>query len=418
MRSMQAKASSSAKTPVHLLGISQIISYGMLFYAFAALKSYLAAATGLDQSVILTTLSAALIVQALIMPLIGHLCDRIGALHVMRFGFLVGAIGMFGLGLVSVPAFGHWLYLLGCFAVIGVGLAMSTYEMAFGAAVQINEAKSRRNISIITFYGGVASSLTWMSIHPLLSYFGLFGACCIIAAILTIMGLFIRSSAYKYQAASKTGSKDKPLAGFSWQGMKTVEKGALILLASSGALEYVLFSATTLLWISWFELKFDNLALAVLLASTYGPFQTVGRALEMLVSSKLDARITSLIACLFVPASLLCIFSDQLYMSFLAMALFGMGHGVLTVSFGFITNLYFRAEVYGRAKGIIATPRVIGSALGPSIGGLLFAFNTDIFMSVMIGISLATTLLFFCLLFLQPTNPVHLKNNSELSKSG
>ena len=35
-------------------------------------------------------------------------------------------------------------------------------------------------------------------------------------------------------------------------------------------------------------------------------------------------------------------------MAVLAMALFGMGHGVLIVSFGFVTNLYFRAETLGR----------------------------------------------------------------------
>ncbi len=31
---------------------------------------------------------------------------------------------------------------------------MCTYEVAFGSAVQLDEPKARRNISIITFYGG------------------------------------------------------------------------------------------------------------------------------------------------------------------------------------------------------------------------------------------------------------------------
>ena len=398
------------KTPIHLLGISQIIAYGLLFYAFAPLKSYLAEASGLDQSFILTILSVALILQAVIMPIIGVYCDRFGALHVMRFGFLIGASGIFGLGLIVFPALSHWLYMLGCFSVIGIGLAMSTYEMAFSAAVQLDEKKSRRNISIITFYGGIASSLAWISIHPLLSYLGLFGACCVISAILALTGLAIRNAAHKHQ----TKATDVKLAGpksektaFSWSALQRSEKAALILLAGSGAFEYLLFSATTLLWINWFELKFETLALAVLLASTYGPFQTLGRLLEMSVAHKYDARITALVACFFVPVSLICATSQNLYMAFLAMALFGMGHGVLTVSFGFITNLYFRAEIYGRAKGIIATPRVIGSALGPSIGGLLFTLSTDLFMGVMIGLSLGATLFFGCMLFLKPTNPVH-----------
>ena len=42
---------------------------------------------------------------------------------------------------------------------IGLGFAMSSYETAFSAAVQMDEVKSRKHISFITFYGGVASSV-------------------------------------------------------------------------------------------------------------------------------------------------------------------------------------------------------------------------------------------------------------------
>jgi MFS family permease len=79
------------------------------------------------------------------------------------------------------------------------------------------------------------------------------------------------------------------------------------------------------------------------------------------------------------------------------MMIFGMGHGVLTVSFGYVTNMYFRADVYGRAKGWMTTPRAIGTAIGPSVGGLLFAQGTGLFFSVMIGILLAAALSFAAL---------------------
>lgn len=407
---------SSQKTPVHLLGVSQIIAYGLLFYAFAPLKIYLASASGLEQSFILSILSASLVLQAILMPIIGSWCDRIGALHIMRSGFFVGAAGMFGLGLVTFPLFQHWIFLSACFMTVGIGLAMCTYEMAFSAAVQLNEVKSRRNISIITFYGGIASSLAWISIHPLLSYFGLFTACTIIAIILAGTGFIFRQAGEIYQTRTRKSEAMSPTTPFSWSKLTRTEKGALILLSCSGACEYILFAATTLLWISWFELKFDNLALAVILASTYGPFQTIGRFIEMVFGHKYDARLTGLIACLFVPCALICVLSDALLMSFVGMALFGMGHGVLTVSYGFITNLYFRAEIYGRAKAITAIPRVFGAALGPSLGGILFALNTDLFISAMVGLSICATCFFASLLFLKPTNEVHFpSHNAKIS---
>ena len=86
----------------------------------------------------------------------------------------------------------------------------------------------------------------------------------------------------------------------------------------------------------------------------------------------------------------------------LAMAIFGMGHGVLTVTFGYVTNLYFKAEVYGRAKGWIVVPRALASALGPTVSGILFLAGHKLFFSVMIAFGLASWLLFLGLMLLKP----------------
>ena len=79
---------------------------------------------------------------------------------------------------------------------------MSTYEFAFSAAVQLHEAKSRRSISIIAFYGGVASSLTWLSIHPLLEAVGLTGSCLVISGALVFASLMIENAALRARPLS------------------------------------------------------------------------------------------------------------------------------------------------------------------------------------------------------------------------
>ena len=391
--------------PVHALGISQILSYGLMFYAMAVLKEPLAVASGHSETAILTILSLALVLQSLVMPVIGGWADRFGAVKVMRLGFIVGAAGIASLGLITLGDATHYLWLAICFFLIGIGLSMSTYEMAFSAAVQMDERQSRRNISIITFYGGVASSLTWVAIHPLLATFGLLATCLVLSVIL------LGCSCLMTVLAGKDDTPRLPdhteLAPFRWSLLKSSEKKALLVLGVSGGLEYLMFAATSLLWIGWFQLKFESLSIAVLLASSYGPFQTVGRILEMKLGRYFDARVTGLVASGVVPLALILAQSDQLALAALAMALFGMGHGVLTVSFGFITNLYFRQEIYGRAKGWASAPRIAGFALGPGFGGALFALGGDLFMAVMIGISLTFTALFACLLFLTPTNSIH-----------
>ena len=397
--------SSSRRVPVHSLGISQILAYGMMFYAFAPLKSHLAAAIGQSESVVLTMLSAALILQSALMPSVGGWCDRYGALLVMRLGFIAGGIGMGGVALVTVASFANAIWFGICLVPVGVGMAMATYEVAFSAAVQLDEPKSRRSISIITFYGGVASSLTWLSLHQLLSLVGLGGTCLVIAAVLGMAGVMMAIA--DRRTPPITAQERGTVEPFRWAMLQSSEKRAMVLLGASGALEYLLFAGATLLWINWFDAQYDNLPLAVLLASIYGPFQVVGRGIEMVVGKRFDARLTGLIAALLVPVALFLVQIPSIPVAVMAMALFGMGHGVLTVSFGFVTNLYFRAEIYGRAKGIIATPRAFGAAIGPSIGGLLFGLGNDIFIAALVATSLSGTILFASLLLLPPTNKVH-----------
>ena len=398
----------AGQVPVHRLGISQILAFGLLFYVFAPLKPYLAQAAGLTEATILSLISVAMIVQALMMPVIGNWCDRIGALRVMGFGFWVGALGLFMIGATGaelVSFLPPWLYLLLCFVMIAFGLGMSSYEVAFSAAVQLDEPQSRRNISIITFYGGVASSLSWLALWPLLSHYGLFGATTTIAAILAVTAMAIQK--LSVTMVTDFHKPDRMIAPFRWQLLNRTEKKSLILLAASGGFEYLLFSATTLLWISWFGLQYQSLGLAVFLASLYGPFQVVGRVLEMKLGRYFDARITGAFCYVLVPASLWLVQVPSIPFAVAAMVLFGMGHGVLTVSYGFVTNLYFRAEIYGRAKGWTATTRALGAAIGPSIGGWLFASHQSSFMLIMIYFSVMSGICFVALLWLRPTNQVH-----------
>ena len=88
-----------------------------------------------------------------------------------------------------------------------------------------------------------------------------------------------------------------------------------------------------------------------------------------------------------------------------------MGQGVLTVTYGFITNLYFRASVYGRAKGMMIAPRAVIAAVGPSLGGVLYAQGADQFLYVMAGLMLVAMLLMTSLLRLPPTNEIHLQHS-------
>ena len=396
----QIPASHRLSVPVHFLGISQIVSYGFLFYAFALLREPLAVKLGIAPTIILTAISASLLIQGALSYIVGKWADHFGGLRVLATGFFIGAIGIASLVLVT-----NLIMMMFCFILIGIAIAMCTYEVAFSTVVQLDEVRSRWLISVVSFYGGVASSLAWVTLQPLLTEYGFAIACAFAASLLFIMGLMASFHARKQAQPHKAKGTITP---FHFASLQSSEKRALIILASANGIEYFTFAATALFWIRWFTDLFGDVTIAVWLAALYGPFQVVGRLLEMQLAKKIDARITGLIAALLTPLTLFLAQFADIRLAIITMVFFGIGHGILTVTFGFVTNLYFRAEIYGRAKGIIAAPRAVGMASGPLVAGLIYAYDPSYFMPSFIASSAIVALLIGLLLRLKPTNAVHI----------
>ncbi|MGB2398884.1 MAG: hypothetical protein ACPIB7_00750 [Candidatus Puniceispirillaceae bacterium] len=99
MRQISSRTQQHRAVPVHSLGISQILAYGLLFYGFAQLKQPLAVQFQLSELYILTALSLTVGAQACLAPVFGYIADRYSALSVMCFGFFAGSAG---LGLLAI----------------------------------------------------------------------------------------------------------------------------------------------------------------------------------------------------------------------------------------------------------------------------------------------------------------------------
>ena len=64
--------------PIHFLGLTQIISYGFLFYSFALLKEELSVFFNVSVTHIAGAITCALMLQAALSYVIGHWVDRFG----------------------------------------------------------------------------------------------------------------------------------------------------------------------------------------------------------------------------------------------------------------------------------------------------------------------------------------------------
>ena len=83
---------------VPVLGITQIIAWGAIFYSPVLTVPLIAAERGWSVSFTMGGFSLGLFVAGLAAPLVGRSIDRFGGHVVMTAGSLIGALGLFGLG--------------------------------------------------------------------------------------------------------------------------------------------------------------------------------------------------------------------------------------------------------------------------------------------------------------------------------
>lgn len=141
---------------VLLLGLTQIIGYGTLYYSFAILASGIAASFGWTQAGFFGVFSLSLFAGAFASPFAGRALDRFGAARMMAIGSLVCA------ATVAVAAWtSSGIVFTVALTVMQIASALVFYDAAFPAVVQISPGDGPRRIVHLTLIAGFASTIFW-----------------------------------------------------------------------------------------------------------------------------------------------------------------------------------------------------------------------------------------------------------------
>src|SRR5262245_51948661 len=135
---------------VLVLGVTQILAWGSLFYPPVLTVPLIAAERGWSITFAMAGFSLALLVAGLASPRVGRLIDRHGGHRVMPVGSLLAALGL--IVLVSVQ---HPVAYLGAWMLLGLAIAASLYDPAFATLGRIFGAAARRPITVLTLAGGL-----------------------------------------------------------------------------------------------------------------------------------------------------------------------------------------------------------------------------------------------------------------------
>src|SRR5450759_391865 len=162
---------------VPVLGVTQILSWGTIFYTPVLIVPLIAAERGWSMSFAMGGFSVGLLAAGLSAPYVGRGIDRFGGHVVMTLGSLIGA-----LGLVLIGHAADRISYLAVWVVLGGAMAAVSYDSAFATLGRIFGAGARSPITALTLAGGFASTVSWPTTHILLESLGWRGTYLVYAA--------------------------------------------------------------------------------------------------------------------------------------------------------------------------------------------------------------------------------------------
>src|SRR4029077_3765550 len=156
---------------VSALRVTQILSWGAIFYPPVLTVPLIAADHGWSKAFAMGGFSVGLFVGGLVSRYVGGSIDRYGGHVVMPCGSLIGALGLVGLVAAqgAVAYFAVWM-------VLGVAMAASLYDPPFATLGRIFGAHARAPITALTLAGGFASTVSWPATQFLIDRGGWGGA--------------------------------------------------------------------------------------------------------------------------------------------------------------------------------------------------------------------------------------------------
>ncbi|MEK6355296.1 MAG: MFS transporter [Burkholderia cenocepacia] len=351
------------------LGLTQIIGWGSMFYAYGVLMQPMQDELGLSKPAIVGAYSVALLISGLCSTSAGTIIDRTGGRLLMATGSLLAALMLACLSRVHGVV---GLYL--AWAGVGVAMSATLYQPAFAVITQAFGSNYRRAITHLTLFGGFASTVFWPLTQALLQHVGwretwLLYAVANLLVCLPIHAILPNRSTATHEVVA--ACTEQPTSSLS----VVLREPSFYLVTAAVTLNALVFAAMSLHMIPILQAHGISAANAAWVGALVGPMQVLGRVLETTIGKRASTRHVGMAAISLLPLSLILLFAsgDWLLVYVVFAALYGISNGIMTIVRGALpAELYGRAA-YGAISGAMATPVQFAIAAGPFVASLLYA---------------------------------------------
>ncbi|MEI8147033.1 MAG: MFS transporter, partial [Alphaproteobacteria bacterium] len=318
---------------------------------------------GWSLSFIFAGFSVSILLGGLLAKPSARFIERWGGRVTMTLGSLVAATGLALLGLTNDP----FVYML-AWLVLGLSTRMTLYDSAFATLVELYGLGARRAISILTLFGGLASTIFWPVCHLVNESIGWRGTWFVCAALVLVICTPLHAflpakgeTALPQTADGEVAADPAPLVGPDQKSF------AVAMLALALAMNSFVFTALSAHFIPALILMGLSAAAATWIASIKGVFQTIGRFFELVFGANLHPLTLAILSMAFTP------------LGFLAFALtgaseagaiifsicYGVSNGLVTIVRGGVPLALFGRKGYASVLASISAPGLIVTASAP-----------------------------------------------------
>ena len=359
---------------VWALSVTQIISWGSLFYAISVLIAPIERELHWSRDAIVGAFSLSMVCTGLAAFPVGNLIDRYGGRYVMGGGSVLAAAMLALLSqTTSLPGFyAIW---------VGLGIAMSAvlYEPAFAVITACFGADARKGITTLTLPGGLASTVFWPLTQALVAALGWRHA----VLVLALFNLLVCVPLHWWFLPKTGAGRTKDEHGTAIRDARSpvhmrdiVMTRKFVLLALAFTANMLAFSAMSIHLITLLNERGLSAADAVLLAAIVGPMQVLGRIGEYTIGKRFRATQIATAAIVLLPVALLILqFSGTYWMLMLVfVTVYGISNGIITIVRGVIPAELFGRERYGAINGALAAPVLAARSMGPLVAAMIWSF--------------------------------------------
>jgi MFS family permease len=348
---------------VPALGVTQIVSWGTLYYSIAVLGASMRAELGVSAETLFGAYSFSLLIAAVVAPSVGRSIDHHGGRRVMSIGSVIAGVALLAIAHVhtSFALYAAW-------SIAGVAMAMTMYDAAFATLSQHSGASYRSALTALTLMGGLASTVFWPTSLKGLEWYGWRDTMVFFALLQFCLCLPLHLACVPPGSASSAAGmlgavKPPPSPVLS----PRTRRRAFVALALAFALNGFIVSALTVHMVSVLQRQGLALETAVWVASFFGPMQVTGRVVEFSFGRRFESRTTGVTALALLVAAIgvLIALDGQIAVALGFALLFGLSNGVVTIVRGTVPAEILGRAGYGRILGSLAAPALLARAIAP-----------------------------------------------------